>query len=221
MPEQAARRRWRGPFGRLEWTVLALAAATAVTTAAAWRGGGDDLPGYHVIAQGAAALDAVGQQVFNTGVRGGLASLGEHGSAAWQAAQAARPGATSSVSENPAQFPTAAVQSMDQTVAPGGQFHLAVVVHNPNPQPVAVGLGVSLVPLDGRPMFSDPTHDLVRAPIPPGDATLRRTFAVPAGTPPGRYGVWIALYDHTFPQHPPAHVYADLGMYRYTVTVRS
>lgn len=220
MPEHMARRRKRGPLGRLEWTVLALAASTAIATAATWHGGGDDLPGYRVIAQGTAALATVGEQVIGAGVRGGLASLGEHGGAAWRAAQAARPGANDDAPALPAQFPTAAVQSMDASVAPGGQLHLAVVVHNPNAQPVAVGLGVSLVPLDGRPMFSDPAHDLVRAPIPPGDATLRRTFAIPVGTPPGRYGVWIALYDRTFPQHPPAHVYADLGMYTYVVTVR-
>ena len=53
----------------------------------------------------------------------------------------------------------------------------------------------------------------------PGDSVLQRLFDIPVSTPAGQYGVWLALYD-SFPQHTPDHVYADLGMYRFLVTVR-
>jgi hypothetical protein len=111
------------------------------------------------------------------------------------------------------------VQPPAYTVLPGGQLSVTVQVHNPNAQSVTVGLGMSLVPRDGRPIFSDPRHDLIAVTLPAGDSVLHRLFDVPGGTPAGRYGVWLALYDDSFPHHPVDRVYADLGMYGYQVAV--
>ena len=209
--------RWLTMFGALERAVL-LAAALAI------------ILGVHLVRQpvgpapagptaawqeARVAVDHGGRAVGN----GLQAALHGGGSRLFRVGGAVQvPGPPAPV--KPALPLTAQLASLDGAVSRGGTITAGVRVHNPNARPAVVGLGMSLVPTDGRPMFSDTANDIVHATVPPGDSTLERRFVVPAGTPPGRYGAWLALYDATFPKHPPDTVYTDFGWYTYQVVVR-